>query len=604
MVSRRNFFSICIMMATIFMLFQASVLIRDLGNQYNVNEYLTETRLTRTDSWTPDKTEVPAETVVYIGSGEKTLAEMIRQWGNYAKRRVVQYDSLEEYDPRGEDAPALLCVAGSEISTLREVSVLRTLANRGQSIVFCDLPEPAVLESLPAFCSLLGIQEIVREEVELTGVKLFSGFLLGGEAIYQATNEKEEKMQDLELLVPWYRPLWGTKTYMVGLLEEDPETEIENEDLPGLIWRNSYGDARIFAVNGSYMYDQTGLGILSAILYELRGYELHPVVNAQNLSVVSFPDLAMENTEILTEIYARDMKRLQMDLLWPGLIAAANKGNYRMSCLLAPQMDYTTQEAQFSQDLIFYLKQFKEQGTEAGLSLDYLPGIDLRGKLERDREFFENSGSEYKYGAAYVSKEDAVILAELAREGTLDSIRTTTGLRKATDALFSYSTDTILDQGVTADGFSHTYSQDLRVRAVETALGYSNILLDMKYVTWPEEDAPHWEVLSEDFSSNINTYWHPFSVFDKTTLLESDERARTFLAMDYTDSRNGDSITVAIHNRSGDAWFLLRTHSESISDITGGTYQQMEEDVYLIRAREDHLEISVEPDVQLVYSLS
>lgn len=602
MVSRRNFFSICIMMATILAMFQTSLLIRDFGNNYNENEYLAKNKLSRTDLWAPDnRADVPAETVVYIGSGAKAPAEIVRQWGNYAKRRVVQYDSLEEYDRSGEDAPVLLCVAGSEISTSGEASVLSALADQGQSIVFCDLPKPAVLKDLPLLRRLLGIQEIVREEVELEGIKLFSGFLLGGEVIYQASNEKERKMQDLELSVPWYLTSRGTKTYMVGLME-DPQ--IDNEELPSLIWRHGVGNAMIFAVNGTYMYDQTGLGILSAIVYELQEYELHPVVNAQNLSVVSFPEFAKENTEYLTEIYARDMRRLQMDLLWPGLIAAANKGNYRMTCLLVPQMDYTTQEDFFSQDLTFYLKQFKEQGTEAGLSLDYLPGVSLREKIERDREFFEISGSEYKYGAAYVSKEDAGVLAELAREGALDSVETMTGPRETTDALISYYTDAILYQGVTADGFTHTYSQDLRIRAVETALGYSNILLDMKRVTCPEEDAPHWEVLSEDFSSNINTYWNRFSAFDKTTLSESNKRARTFLAMDYAVSRKGGSITVESSNRNGDAWFLLRTHSESIRDITGGIYQQVEKNVYLICAQEDHLEIGFESDNRMIYSLS
>lgn len=601
MVSRRNFLSICIMMTVILTMFQASLLIHNLGNDYNVNGHLTETILAQTDSWEPNMAETSAETVVYVGNTEKPLAKIVQQWGNYTKRRVVQYNSLEEYERTREEAPDLLCVAGSEIDTNREVSVLNVLADKGHTIVFCDLPEPAVLKRLPRFCSLLGIQEIVQEEVELTATRLFSGFLLGGEVIYWMPNDEGQQIQDLAFSVPWYLTLRGTKTYMVGLLEDQ---EVENEELPSLIWRNSYGNAKIFAVNGTYMYDQTGLGILSAIMYELQGYELHPVVNAQNLSVTNFPELALENTEDLKEIYSRDMRQFQMELVWPNLITAANKGSYRMTCFLAPQMDYTTQEELFPQDIVFYLKQFKEQGAEAGLSLDHLPGIDLREKIENDREFFKVSGSEYQYGAAYVNKEDADVLTELAREGVLDSVRTLTGLRESTDVLVSYYTDTILDQGVTADGFSYTYSQDLRTRSVETALGYSNILLDMKRVSWPEEDTIYWEVLYYIFSRNINTYWNPFSAFDKTTLSESDERVRAFLAMDYTDSRNGDIITVDISNRSGDVWFLLRTHSESICGITGGTYQQVEEGAYLICAQEDHLEIRVESDHQLIYYLS
>ena len=545
--------------------------------------------------------EISAETVVYVGSSEKALSGIVRQWGNYAKRRVVRYDSLEEYAHSGQGEPVLLCVAGSEISTDEEVSVLRTLADEGQAIVFCDLPEPAVLRNLPELGSLLGIQEIVQENVELTGIKLFSGFLLGGEVIYRPTNADEEKMQDLTLSVPWYLTLRGTKTYMVGLLEDE---QIENGELPGLIWRNSYGDARIFAVNGTYMYDQTGLGILSAILYELREYELYPVVNAQNLSVANFPNFAPENIEAMGKIYARSLRRLQMDLIWPNLIASANKGNYQMTCFLAPRLDYTASGSQQTDDLTFYLRQFREQGAEAGLSLDHLPEVTLEEKLAADQEFFSSSNANsYSFSAAYVGNGGMEAFLAVDPQRILRDVRTVTGNWEDADLLF-YCTDTIVAQSVTADGFFHTYSQDLRVRAIETALAYSNILLDMKRVSWPGEDEPHWEVLSERYSSNINTYWNPFDAFEKATVTKSDERVRAFLAMDYADSRNGDTITVDIGHRNGDVWFLLRTHSESVRSITGGTYQQVEQGVYLICAQEDHLEIRVESDARLIYSLS
>lgn len=616
MVSRRNFISICIMMAVILALFQFSLWVRDFGSNYNTNVHLSESTVTQSDSWTPNRTGVSAgpslgtpegppagaamETVVYIGSGEKTAADIVKQWGTYSKRQVVQYNSIEEYAQSGGDAPLLLCIDGSEISTNEQVSLLSMMAMKGQSMVFCDFPDVATLEQMPAFRDLLGIQTVEAETVELTGIKLFSGFLLGGEAIYQATTEKEQEMQDLTLTVPWFLIRSGSKTYMVGLLEDET---IKNEELPALIWRNSYGNAHVYVVNGPYMYDETGLGILSAIAYEMQSYELYPVVNAQNLSVVNFPDFALENTEEMTEIYARDLRRLQMDLLWPNLIASANKGDYKMTCFMTPQMDYTVQGTLMPEDLTFYLKQFREQGAEAGLAMDYLPGVDLREKLERDLAFFADAGNEYEYGAAYINREELNVLVELSKEDLLDSIRTVTGIREATDAILTYYSDTILDQGVTADGFKHTYSQDLRARALETALGYSNILLDMSKVTWPEEDEPHWEVLYDTFSSNINTFWKPFTAFDKTTISESDSRVRNFLSLDYADSRDGDSIIVDISNRSGETYFLLRTHGESVQDMTGGTCREIEQGTYLICAQEDRLEIKVERDDQPIYYL-
>ena len=600
MVSRRTFFSICLMMVVILALFQFSLLVRDIGGSFDTNEHLTDTMLAQTDSWVSGRTGVPAESVVYIGSKDKALAGIIRQWGTYTKRRVLQYNSLEEYERGTGGAPVLLCVAGSEIRTDVEAGALSALADEGQPIVFCDLPEASVLKRLPGLRALLGIQEITAEEVELTGTKLFSGFLLGGEAIYQATTEKEQELQDLALSAPWYLTRSGTKTYMVGLLEDE---QIENEVLPGLIWRTSYGNAQIFVVNGPYMYDQTGLGILSGIMYELQSYELHPVVNAQNLSVVNFPDFATENEEEIMGIYARNLRRLQMDLLWPNLIAASNKVGYQLTCFVTPRMDYIGQPELYPGDMTFYLRQFREQSAEAGVSLDHLPDTDLREKVQRDVEFFEDAGSEYTCAVAYVNSEDLDALGEFLDKRPLTRVRTLTGVRDGADPILSYYSDTILDQGITADGFAHTFSQDLRVRALETALGYNNILLDMRHIAWPEEDEPHWELLYETFSSNIDTYWKPFSAFGKTTLSESDERVRAFLAMDYTQERDGDSIVIDIPNARGDAWFLLRTHSESVSGMTGGTYREMEKGAYLICAEEAHVELTLAPDNQMIYYL-
>lgn len=608
MVSRRNLFSICIMMAVILALFQFSLLVRDIGSNYDTNEHLESAEaaaaLGQKDAWAPDGADVPAETVVYIGSGDNASAETVRQWATYTKRQVKEYDSIEVYaQEKVEAAPALVCVAGSEISTEDEVATLRALASSGRSIVFCDLPDVSVMRELSGLRSLLGIQEIAADEVEVEGVELFSGFMLGGSAIYQARTEREEELQDLDLTIPWYLTRHGTKTYMVGLMEDE---EIENEELPSIIWRNGYNTAAVFAVLGDYMNDSTGLGILSGVMYEIQDFELYPVVNAQSLSVANFPDFAMENTGEMTEIYARNLRRLQMDVLWPNMIAATSRTGFNMTCFLTPQLDYTGQPELFPGDLTFYLRQFREQGGEAGLSLGHLAGVDLQEKLGQDKRFFEETGSSYTYGAAFIDGGELENLSGVLNDPILQNVKTLTGFREDGYPVLSYFSDQILDQRATADGFNHTYSQDLRVRAVETALGYSNILLDMRHVSWPEEDEAHWERLYESFASNISTYWRSFSTFTKTTISESDARVRTFLTMDYVATRNGDtfSIDVLRTDEHTAVWFLLRMHTDSIVDIDGGFYQQIEEDTYLICAEENHVEITVEEDGDIIYYLS
>ena len=480
MVSRRNFFSICVMMATILVLFQFSLLIQDFAARYDVNIYMTETKLTSASQWDETLAGGAAQTVVYIGSGDDAEAGIVRQWCGYTKRRFARYDSLEAYARPDGGGPVLLCLNGKSVTAAAQAESLSAMVEAGQNVIFCGVPETESLTQLPELQTLLGIREVAQEQVKMTGVRLYSGFFLGGEANYWIWSGEDDPELLSCLTVPWYLRLSGTKVYMAGMVEDE---EVENEELPPLIWRNSRGAGRVFAVNGPYMQDETGLGILSAVLYELQDYELYPVVNAQNLSVANFPDFAMENTEAMTAFYARDMRRLQMDLIWPNLIAAANRSNYQMTGFLAPRLDYTVQGGQQADDLTFYLRQFRGQSAEAGLSLDYLRGGSLEEKLAADRAFFQSASSAYAYSAAYLGSGELEEFLAAGTQGLLENIRTVTGVWD--DDLLFYCTDGVVAQGVTADGFTHNFRQDLRIRAVETALAYSNILLDMKQVSWP-----------------------------------------------------------------------------------------------------------------------
>lgn len=577
----------------ILMLFQFSIVGRDLANNYDENIHMTDTKLTRADVIDAQSLGKNAQTVLYIGSESDAACRVVREWCGYTKRNFVRYNSLEEYAPANDSKsrPLLICITTKAVATVDQIGKLINMVREGQDVLFCDVPDSNMLTQLPGFRDLLGIRRVASESVELTGIHLYPGFLLGGEVIYSMEEEAEKFNQEIHLSAAWYLRLSGTKCYMAGLLADE---SIDNEDLPALIWRNSYDLGRVFVVNGPYMQDTTGLGILSAILHELQDYTLYPVVNAQNLSVANFPILASENTDELMDIYARDMYHLQSNLMWPDMILSAGRGGYKLTSFLTPRFNYSERADLKTDTLIFYLKQFREQSAEAGLSMDYQPGITLQDKLAEDQAFFDSSDSKFPYSAAYVEEADKEFFAASKPQGILENLRTITGEWDDTDIL-SYCNDNVTAQGVTADGFDHTYLQDLRVRAIETALGYCNILLDMKKIAWPEEDEPHWEVLSEIYSSNINTHWKPFYDFDKTTLTESDERVRSFFALDYADKRKDSTVTVEIKNDGeGENWFLLRTHAEDIKSITGGDYSKVEEDVYLIHATEKSVQIELE----------
>ena len=95
---------------------------------------------------------------------------------------------------------------------------------------------------------------------------------------------------------------------------------------------------------------------------------------------------------------------------------------------------------------------------------------------------------------------------------------------------------------------------------------------------------PHLGIYLEHVGKN-------FTVFDSTTLSESNVRTRTFLNLDFSQSRSEDEITLQT-SRAG-SWFVLRTHGEEIADIEGGTQTKIEEGAYLICAEDTTVKIQV-----------
>lgn len=613
MISNQRFMTMTITMLVLLFMFQFPQIMKEDGNNYDVNEYAVDasqnaykgfdtlgSARVETDGAETDGIEVGKYTV-FIGNAGGNIGKTVEQWCTYTKRQLVVRPSLSQCPDYIEQNAELILLEGDEVTEAGDIDALIRMAEEGMSLVFCCLPDASVIDSSEQWQKLLGIEKVVEKSVEIEGVNLFAGFLLGGQEIYVPKDEEERReRQDLDLLVPWYLTRNGCKTYMVGMLED---TSVENEELPALIWRTGVGEGKVFAVNGSFMSDCTGIGILDAFIAELEPYYLYPVVNAQNLSVANFPGLSSENAEAMGKLYSRNQLAVYRDILWPGLCATIDKSGAHITCFVAPQSDYEDAEMPQEEQLIFYLKEMKEKGAEAGISLDYVSAGGFVEKLEEDESFFESVDSNYRYGAVYLPDDYSWGLFGLKRYSMLRRIQTAVRGFSVDWPVVSYGTRDITLQSRTSTGISHTYSDDLRMKSLQTALGYSNIVLDMNRVTWPEQEGDRWEILSEKFSSNINTYWRAFWMFTKTSISESDSRIRTFLGLNYESSRDEDKIHVTIQNRVGPAWFILRTHGEEIVSVEGGDFETIETDAYLIRADEDCLDIQCRKTDRLHYYL-
>lgn len=599
MVSRRKFFSIAIMMFVLLFLFQFSMVLRDRQNTYDVNSNLAPKQNDGKNVWKNEELD-PASVgttdrryVLFVGDSSSDMAEAVSRWCTYAKWDISKCSSMEKFKENDKNLPGMLILESEKYALDDNLKKIEELEQKGVIIVFGCLEDPKNIDKNQELQDFLGIYKIVSQKTELTGVKLFEGLLLGGEVIYETPEDKDERdRQDLQLNVPWYQVGSGTKTYMVGLLDQSKQKEtVENEELPTLIWRNGVRNGSIFCVVGDYMKDSTALGLLDGMVAEASSYYIYPVVNAQNLSMINFPVFADENNEQMMELYSQSITGMARDIMWPSLISIVEKGGLKMTCFMQPQTNYEDGIEPTSKDLVFYLKQMKEQNAEAGLSMQYKNAESLRDKLNQDAEFFRKADSSYKYGAAYTEEKDLDTVKALMNTELMKNVSTLVCEYTEDEPVISYCTDSVTLQSVTSDGMNYTYSDDIRMRSIQSSLGYTNVMLNMQKIFWPERKKDRWQIMQKRFSSNLLTYWKNFTGFDSTTLSESNTRTRTFLNLDFSETRTDDKITLKT-SESG-SWFILRTHGEEIEEIEDGTQKKLEDNVYLIQAQDTTVKIQV-----------
>lgn len=582
MISRRNFLVILLMMGVLLFMFQFSQIVKENGNDYETNEYYKTKLASGEDAWQPEEKEPALSSaggyVLFVGDKEGSVRKTVEEWCLYVKKDFSGTEHLTE-----GGTPGLLLVDGASIVYEEEEKAILSYASAGVPVVFCTLPEVACIEEQESLRQLLGITEVRAGETSVEGIRLFDGFLLGGEAVYKAETEKEkEELQDFSLTMPWYVTGKGSKTYMVGLKDE---TRVEREEFPRILWRNRYEDTFVFAVNGDFLTDVTGLGILDGFWYEMQEYALYPVVNAQNITVADYPSLSGENDAVMEELYSRDSRSFVRDIMWPGILAMSSRQDLRMTCFLNTGYRRTDLAGLKPEDLVFYLQQFKEAGAEAGLSVNCAEEVSVGEQIAEERNFLGRMDCEYSFGAVYNENLTEELREAMEKNAYFSGIHTMTCKDRGDNCLLSYYTDSVTLQGVTAEAEKYSYRTDFANRSLATALAYSNTLLDMHRIMWPETEEDRWEKYFNKVFSNVSTYFHKFSFMEDTTLSESDNRVRALLNMSYEITAEGNDIVVYATGIRQDSWFLLRTHGQKIADITNGEYQKIEQDAYLINVQ-------------------
>ena len=598
MVSKRKFFVIFLMMAILLFLFQSAQIMRENWNYYNNNEYASDLRIQADASWSEDRVSGMRKGTVpnlfFVGGEESGSEQVVAQWCAYKKYKLYTMQSLERFSG-AEDIPTLVVIDGAGLKESDYLTHIDSYLRAGVPILFATLPDVKTIKESQKLQEILGISAIPKDNVIADGVRMYEGYLLGGEAICWKQSGSDET-EDWMFSMPWYVTGAGSKTYMVGLVNN---VELQGGELPRIFWRNSRHDSLVFAVNGSYMDDETGYGFLDICLYEMSDYVLYPVVNAQNTLFVDFPDFSGADEQAVTRLYSRDAQSIQQDIFWPSIYSMITKFRMKPTCFFMTQDSSGEASKVRNGQVDFYLQQLNEVGAEAGKSLHHGEDMTLAEKLAADEVFYRETGCSYDFRAGYL---DQLEEQERSEAGTAVSRTPLNTLAVKTDArdMLSYLTDDILLQGITHRAQDYSFREALRIRGILDSVGYSNMLMDFHPVLWPKSRSDSWEIYFDEMYSNIYEGWSKLFIYEQTTLSQSDARVRNFLAMDYVSMRNEDTVYLYLKDGAKEGYFLLRTHDEQIKSIENGTCQKLEQDVWLIHAEDSNVQIRLEDSEEIL----
>ncbi len=568
MSSRKYFLSITAMMLVLFFMFMFSEIVKSSDRNYNDNSYAKVTPIIHKEN----EKDANALRVQFYGNNT-ILRSSVAEWCRYTKKNFV------------EDNAAVIVVDSKSLNQ-DSILELEKKADKGVVLIFAGFPDTALLEKNDTLRRLMGVKE-VKKSIDIDGIRLFSGFLLGGEKQYMVKDEngKENDFYDFSKSVPFVVTGKGSKPYAVAVYSKVSGNNKEN-NVPALIWREVTDNSVAFVIYDDFIDNKLIHGVLESCVYESSDFTVCPVVNASVYSVADFALLAEENTEKIQEIYSRTTQSLVKEIIWPRIMSYAKRENIKFSCYFNTRLDRETTTI-LQTNFTFFLREMREIGAEVGISGNSI-NSSLNEKLTYDLTFYKGTGSDYEFTSLYLESLRAGDIAAMTNLNKMYSLN----LMNKGNCDYIDATDKLLITAATQDMSTYSYKADFAYRSLNTALGYSNVMMDIKRVMRPESEADQWQNYSEFLSGNLSEFWTKLSVFDNVTASEAAVRTAAYLKNSAVCTKKGRTIILP---GSEPGYFLLRTHGETISNIKNASFTYLEKGAYIIQVTNNEaVEITVE----------
>jgi hypothetical protein len=586
-------------MLIVLFLFQSMGVIRRKYNNYDSNSFKesTATELTADDEFqvqtNSEKVLLSGKKyVVYIGDIDDDYGRTVYQWCRFTKRNVISYKDIDDYTMSNWNKPEMVLLDSNYVDYYTQMDAVIAISDADVNVTLCNLPDYDTTrknDRLMEYCSI----ESSARRIVASGLRVFDDFLIGGEIWLNEDNNTDGTYNDLEITIPWYVTTTGTKTYMAAELSAEDYPDVKNENQPSLVWRKRWNDAYVFCINGEFIKDISGMGILSAIAYDAKDYDIYPAVDAQTYIVENFPYLSSENDNQIQKYYSRTTESFSKNVIWPDLTNLSTKLSVKFTYMVAPQYNYADKIFTSISELDYFFRLIREQDTEAGLTNSRGTRDNMTEKLEADRNTYRNYLGNYEFLSILLTGQEISDIGDVKND-ILNDVKTYVVSSEEYDGsgLFYYTDDDILTILTPVNGEKYTFGKDFTVRCLNTVLAYCNIDVNLRDTFYPEDEDNLWNKYIKDVSGAAENLTLASTNFSKCTVSELDQHVREMLSLDYSYRLDGNDLVVDIKGNQETSRFVLRTHKTGIQSVSGGTYTEIEEGTYIITTTEKQIRIT------------
>lgn len=525
---------------------------------------------------------------------EHRLSRLIAQQKK-ASQSVSIYDGTADIQP---DYRGVLLVTGdwNRVAVLDKV---RRYVEAGGTAAMLIAPEK---ESAPdgEFLRAAGI-EVLGGNINVKGLDLRTDFLFGGKG-YQLGEDSA----------------YNTNCSQVQLAA-DALVHITGSQQQPLVWEHAYGQGKFLVYNGVVRDDKTNIGILTATLAHCGQETLYPVLGTKVFYIDDFPSPVPEgiNPRIYDELHmtTEDFYRYRW---WPYMQQMAKDYDLKYTGLIIEsygdvvKAPFTAPAGRRARDnFIVYGRELLRMGGELGLhgynhqplapkgynedELEYVPWAspeDMKESLQELRRYIESAYPDYAM-RTYVPPSDilspegrAAILEVFPEVKIFSSLYDGPAEARAYIQNYERKDDGTYELPRTSAGY-HPKRQSLYEQiSLLNYIGNFSHFVHPDELFYEESKAYSWADMEQglrDFLGEIN---QRFPFLQAVTNVELMNRFADYLDMDYELRREADKLTIHTWNNRQSLRFILR-NCRDIASISGGRYQQVGDDAYLIESEHD-----------------